>query len=174
VARTRDHSRVQQLLDLGRITEAQMSTHPDRNKIYNCLGGEHPPEVEISARTPLKDGDSVLLCTDGLWGMLSINELGTILDVYPINRAIDELLDHAELRAGAGGDNLSAVGATWGDPGKAGVSALSTAALPLGEVTTRLSRFQDSRKADHEAQISDDDIERAIREIQAAIQKYSK
>lgn len=56
VARTRDHSRVQQLLDLGRITEAQMSTHPERNKIYNCLGGEHPPEVELeptsSIRTP--------------------------------------------------------------------------------------------------------------------------
>src|SRR5574340_321005 len=36
VTRTQDHSRVQQMFDQGRITGAQMTTHPERNKIYNC------------------------------------------------------------------------------------------------------------------------------------------
>lgn len=174
VARTRDHSRVQQLFDSGRISEAQMNTHPERNKIYNCLGGKIPPEVELSPRSPLRDGDIMLLCTDGLWGMLSINELGSILDAYPINRAVDELLDHAELRAGEGGDNLSAVGVMWGDPGKSGEEPLSTAVMPLDAVTTRLDSFLASRKADEALQITDEDIERAIQEIQTAIKKYSK
>jgi serine/threonine protein phosphatase PrpC len=174
VARTRDHSRVQQLFDSGRISEAQMNTHPERNKIYNCLGGEIAPEVELTSCVAMKDGDTLLLCTDGLWSMLSVNELGSILDAYPINRAVDELMDHAELRAGEGGDNLSAVGVTWGDPHKAGEQAFSTAAMPLDQVTTRLGSFQESRKADEALQITDEDIERAIQEIQAAIKKYSK
>ena len=45
IARTKDHSKVQQLFDDGKITEAQMLIHPDRNKIYNCVGGIIPPEI---------------------------------------------------------------------------------------------------------------------------------
>ncbi|MGC4090793.1 MAG: protein phosphatase 2C domain-containing protein [Polyangiaceae bacterium] len=52
----RDHSRVRLLMDEGLISEAQAATHPDRNKVYSCLGGESPPEIEFSRKTPWKWG----------------------------------------------------------------------------------------------------------------------
>lgn len=174
VTRTQDHSKVQQLFEQGRITEAQMTTHPERNKIYNCLGGPVPPEVELSPKTPIQDGDTVLMCSDGLWGMLSANEIGSILSTYPLDKAIPELLDHAEFRGGQDGDNLSAIAMTWG--GKTppeSAPAVSTASMPLDGFTTQMAEFDVARVAG-ETTFSDDDIERAIAEIHLAIKKYSK
>ena len=71
VAQTRDHSRIRLLLDEGLITQAQAATHPDRNRIYSCLGGPSAPEIEFSRKTPLEQGDIVMLSTDGLWGVTS-------------------------------------------------------------------------------------------------------
>src|SRR5207248_3311118 len=68
---TRDHSRVQMLVDSGRIREEAVAAHPDRNKIFNCLGAHTPPQVELSRKTVLRLGDTLLLCSDGLWGPLS-------------------------------------------------------------------------------------------------------
>ncbi len=67
ISQTKDHSRIRMLLDDGLISEAQAARHPDRNKIYSCLGSPTPPEIEFSRKTPLKHGDILLLCTDGLW-----------------------------------------------------------------------------------------------------------
>lgn len=170
LTRTRDHSRVQMLFDQGRISEAQMNTHPERNKIYNCLGGDFPPDVELSARLSLVDGDKLLLCSDGLWGMLAVNEIASILEAYPLQHAIEELLNHAEYRAGQGSDNLSGVGLAWGEQGQAvNPAAISTAVMSRNAVSTQMQGFQADAAA-----FGNEDIEQAISEIQAAIKKYSK
>lgn len=173
VCRTRDHSRIQQLLEQGKISEAQMNTHPERNKIYNCLGGLIPPDVELSKITPVMEGDTFLLCSDGLWSMLSANEIASVVGAYPIDRAVPELLDHAEFRGGEEGDNLSAIGMIWGSQARpADERAVSTATMPLDAFTTRLDRFDTAREAD--GGVTDEEIERAIAEIQLAIKKFSK
>lgn len=176
VARTQDHSKVQQLFDQGRISEAEMLTHPERNKIYNCLGGILPPEVELSRRWPVQQGDTILLCTDGVWGMLSETEIASILDTYTITSAIPELLDHAEFRGGEEGDNLSAVGMTWGEPVKRGLhqDLVTTHAMPMDEVSTQLDPFSVARDPAGRTPVTEADIEKAIAEIQEAIRKYSK
>lgn len=175
VTRTRDHSLVQQLFEQGRIAEGEMITHPERNKIYNCLGGPIEPDVELSRKTPLREGDILLLCSDGLWSLLTTRELASILDTYPITAAIPELLDHAELRGGEEGDNLSAVGMRWGDESQAlNPRSISTATMPLDTFTVELNTFDVEREKTGEEDITDAEIERAIAEIQAAIQKYSK
>ena len=46
VAATRDHSKVQQMIDAGEITPDAAARHPDRNKIYSCLGGVVPPMID--------------------------------------------------------------------------------------------------------------------------------
>lgn len=51
------------------ISPAQAPSHPDRNKVYSCLGGRQDPDIELSRKTPLEVGDVVALCTDGLWGL---------------------------------------------------------------------------------------------------------
>lgn len=167
VTRTQDHSRVQQMFDQGKITEAQMTTHPERNKIYNCLGGMISPEVELSKRMQVEPGDTIILCSDGLWSTLTANEIGSILNSYKLERAIPELMDHAEMRGGQDGDNLSAIAVTWGGAKSGNVS---TETMPLDSFTTQLDALHASR----ESPISDDDIEKAIAEIQVAIRKYSK
>lgn len=171
VGRTRDHSRVQQLYEDGKITEQQLSTHPDRNKIYNCLGGYVTPEVDVSRKVPLEEGDSILICTDGLWSMMSPNEIVSIFQAYPLQQAVLELLDHAEFRGGQDGDNLSAVGMTWGGSRRAIKDDMATAAMPMDQVTTLMDNADFSKD---KADLSDNEIEQAIAEIQEAIQRYTR
>ena len=59
ISQTKDHSRIRLLVEEGMITEAQAVFHPDRNKIYSCLGSPHPPEIEFSRKTPLDHGDNL-------------------------------------------------------------------------------------------------------------------
>jgi PPM family protein phosphatase len=175
-SRTRDHSLVQQMFEQGKITEAQMTTHPERNKVYSCLGGPVPPDIELSRKTLLHEGDTLLLCSDGLWGLLSTEEITSILDAYPIVTAVPELLDHAELRGGEDGDNLSAIGMRWGDEGRSrDPRSVSSATMPLDSYTVQLNTLSVEREtAEGEQEVTEADIEKAIAEIHAAIRKYSK
>jgi hypothetical protein len=105
-----------------------------------------------------------------------VNEIGAILNTYPLEQAIPELMDHAEFRGGQDGDNLSAIAMTWGGQGHAQQSTggVSTEMMPLDSFTTQLDALSVLRDAPGAAPVSDDDIEKAIAEIQAAIKKYSK
>jgi serine/threonine protein phosphatase PrpC len=72
VGRSRDHSHVELLLRDGKITEDEMQSHPMRNFVECCLGGDPAiPEMTVALRRPLQSGDIVLLCTDGIWANLS-------------------------------------------------------------------------------------------------------
>ncbi len=171
IGRTRDHSRVQQLYEDGKITEQQLATHPERNKIYNCLGGYVTPEVDVSRKVPLQEGDSILICTDGLWSMMTPNEIISIFQAYPLQQAVLELLDHAEFRGGEDGDNLSAVGMTWGGSRRVAKEETATATMPMDQVTTLMDNADFSKD---KADLSDNEIEQAIAEIQEAIQRYTR
>jgi serine/threonine protein phosphatase PrpC len=103
----------QRLIDSGRIREETAAEHPDRNVIYNCLGSARLPQVELSNTAPLKAGDTLILCSDGLWSPLSAELIGSALRKKGIMRAVPALLDEAERRAGRFCDNLSAIAMTW-------------------------------------------------------------
>jgi PPM family protein phosphatase len=113
LAQTKDHSRVQQLIDEGRIREEAFGAHPERNRIFSCLGSRRPPQVELSEQTRLRAGDTLMLCSDGLWGPLSGKIISGALQKSGIMQAVPELLDEAERRAGRACDNLSVIGITW-------------------------------------------------------------
>jgi serine/threonine protein phosphatase PrpC len=113
VAQTRDHSRVQQLIDQGRIREEAIGAHPERNWIFNCLGSNAPPQVDVSALNRLDAGDTLMLCSDGLWAPLSGKIICGALHLRGIMQAVPELLDEAERRAGRECDNLSVIALTW-------------------------------------------------------------
>lgn len=113
LAQTKDHSHVQRLIDLGRVREEAFSAHPDRNLIFNCLGSDAPPRVDLSAMTRVETGDTLLLCSDGLWGPLSGKIICAALQTQGVMLGVPKLLDEAERRAGHGCDNLSVVAATW-------------------------------------------------------------
>jgi serine/threonine protein phosphatase PrpC len=168
VARTEDHTLVAQMVRDGLLREEDIEHHPERNKVHNCLGGYRQPEVEQTVPMPIHDGETLLLCSDGVWGMISAAEMIAILNSYPLEDAVRHMMDHAEFRGGEGGDNLSLVAMSWGEAKTPGRETVSTLALPDHGFTTLIN----NRPADHAMQvISDDEIERAIAEIQAAIRR---
>lgn len=174
--RTEDHSKVQMLFNQGTISRDQMLTHPERNKIYNCVGGEQQPQIALAARRDMQDGDVVLLCTDGLWSLLEEGEFAAILQNGPVTDTVPVLFDLAESRADRSGDNMSAIAFSWGSHTYSGFS-VSTAMMPLDLNTTiRDSTPRRTAKAQHAAALAfpDDDIERAIAEIHAALEKIPR
>jgi len=66
--RSRDHSHVELLLHEGLIAESEVRSHPMRNYVECCLGGDEPlPDMSVAGRRRLATGDVLLLCSDGLW-----------------------------------------------------------------------------------------------------------
>ena len=172
VMQTRDHSRVRVLLEEGMINEAQAATHPDRNKIYSCLGSPSAPEIEFSRKTPLEHGDILLMCTDGLWGVTSGELMAVALKGANLLQAIPMLLSQAETKGGPHCDNLSAVAVRWEEAYvDEASSSVSTQTMAIHEVTTRLEEF--GRNPAYKSDLSDEEIERAIEEIRNAIDKYT-
>lgn len=173
--RTRDHSRVQLMLDQGLLDEEEAARHPGRNRIYSCLGGNHPPQIEFSKRFALRDGDIVTLNTDGLWGPLDDETLILGLTGANVLEAVPKLLDVAEERGGKTCDNLSMIAMCWQDEiGAPGTDAVSTQTMAIDHFTTRLDSFERTRTPANEFELTEDEIERAINEINSAIHKFSK
>jgi len=170
--RTEDHSIVQSLYNKGMIGKEEMATHPYRNKIYNCVGGEVPPQIDLSDRIELVEGDTILLCTDGLWGALDDTKIKTILNEnIDVTEATKALMDKAEELADDHGDNLSAIGLQWGDK-LFSDDAVSTQLMPLDDTTTIINPVTNQTTDGSDPQdLSDDDIENTIAEIQAALVK---
>jgi serine/threonine protein phosphatase PrpC len=104
---TEDHSLVEELLRGGKLTEEQALEHPQRSVITRALGIE--PIVEIDTWTyPLRPGDVVLLCSDGLTDMLPEQQIEQALVEAPdLNAAADLLIDGAN--AAGGRDNITVV-----------------------------------------------------------------
>ena len=109
VLRSRDHSQIQRMIDQGFISADAMKDHPDKSKIYNCLGALHDPEVEVGSKMQLKDGQSLILCSDGLWGLFEDEELEKAFALRDVSVAVPVLMNIAERRGGGRGDNLSVV-----------------------------------------------------------------
>jgi serine/threonine protein phosphatase PrpC len=176
IGATKDHSKVQYLVDQGVIPADEVAVHPDRNKIFSCLGGLVDPVIDLSRRTPLRNGDILMLCTDGLWSVMPQREVATLLTSTPILKTAPQMLREAEQRGGPDGDNLSAIVVRWGpetltdEP-----STTITETLGLGEFATQLDRTLTlTDRKGPQRDLTDDEIERAITEIQSTIQKYRK
>ena len=111
--KTKDHSHVQKLIDAGRITEQEALVHPERNKIYNCIGQPIIPRVDVTKNVVLKQNDMLLLGTDGLWGPLPPILVAKTLERYGTVTGMSMLMDVSESVTGKTCDNLSGVAFRW-------------------------------------------------------------
>jgi serine/threonine protein phosphatase PrpC len=107
VSRTIDHSYVQRLVDSGEITEEEANTHPQSNLLTGCLGTNQDPPFTHRRLERLEVGDTLLVCSDGLWHYFTPRELGAIVNALPPREASEMLVTKARQRARGGGDNLS-------------------------------------------------------------------
>ena len=79
VSRSRDHSHVEVLIQEGAITEEEALDHPMRNFVECCIGGDAPvPDMSITRKKQLHEGDVLLACSDGLWSGLSDEEMSEV------------------------------------------------------------------------------------------------
>ncbi len=104
---TNDHSFVAEQVRSGKMTQAEADASTMQNVLIRALGVD--PEVEVDlAEVPLLEGDTVLLCSDGLTRELSDAQIAAVLDDYGSpNDAADELVELAK-QAG-GGDNVTVI-----------------------------------------------------------------
>lgn len=109
VYRTRDHSYVETLLQQGVITEEELTRHPRRNQITQCIGcTRYRPEPSIATPVALRENDVLLLCSDGLWEPVDEAQMGESLDGHDsLEAAVQRMADEAESRAYPRADNLS-------------------------------------------------------------------
>jgi serine/threonine protein phosphatase PrpC len=94
---TTDHSFVQTLIDQGRITPEQASTHPQRSLVTRVLTGAPRDVPDVGAREALRD-DRYLLCSDGLSGFVADETIGEILATGTPDEAADKLVELAPAR----------------------------------------------------------------------------
>jgi protein phosphatase len=178
LARTLDHSRVHHLVSSGLIRPEDAKDHPERNRIFNCIGAYIAPTVEISRQTALHGGDTLLLCTDGLWGSLTDRQIGDAFSSQTVMRAVPELMDVALAAAGSDADNCTAIAMTWAGSESIDMippteAPVSTLLIPDGAVasTVQMARHVEPG-ADEE--LTEGQIDDAVAEIQRAIKQSTK
>jgi protein phosphatase len=134
---TQDHSLVDELVRQGKLTEEQAAEHPQRSIITRALGPE--AEVEIDTWSyPVRAGDVVMLCSDGLTSMVSEARITEVL-------AASAVLDEAagvlirEANAAGGRDNITVVLFRIEDVGSSAALEQPTIAAPLASRSTTVS-----------------------------------
>jgi protein phosphatase len=105
---TKDQSLVQQLVDVGQISEEEAETHMFRNVILQALGAQ-AELAPVTGRVRLRQGDMLLLCSDGLSGKLRAEDIINIISSADedLGKACDELVSEANHRGGE--DNITVI-----------------------------------------------------------------
>jgi PPM family protein phosphatase len=107
LAATQDHSLVRRLQDLGQIDEKEALIHPQRNVLYRALGQGEPFRPDINTHAIPRPG-FMLLCSDGLWGVVTEDEIYRIVQqASNPSIACHQLVEAAN--AAGGPDNITAV-----------------------------------------------------------------
>ncbi len=104
---TFDHSLVWEIRAAGSSPDAELPSHISKNIITRSLGPNHVVQVDLEGPFIAEDGDTFLLCSDGLSGQVKDDEIGMILGCLPPAEAAQALVDMANLRGGP--DNITVV-----------------------------------------------------------------
>jgi serine/threonine protein phosphatase PrpC len=119
IERSRDHTRVEQMVQHGILTPEQAKLHPDAHVLLRALGGsasahqDFRPEV-WNEPLELRPGDVVLLCSDGLYDLIEDAELYPLMERHDSQGAVERLIQTANERGG--NDNITAVLLVAGQP----------------------------------------------------------
>jgi len=104
---TTDHSYVRRLQDAGQLTEAEAAVHPQRNMLYRAVGQGGDLDIDTFTQT-LPQRGKLILCSDGLWGLVSDESLTEIVERdIALSAMTDELITMARLAGGH--DNITAI-----------------------------------------------------------------
>ncbi len=111
LTRTRDHSYLEQQ-NAGVIKLERLN----RNILFTCLGSPSKPVFDITGPVVLQQGDKLLLCSDGLWGTLTDNEIVRHLTGNNVADAVPDMVEHALRNGGEHSDNVTVLAMEWETP----------------------------------------------------------
>jgi serine/threonine protein phosphatase PrpC len=170
VARTRDHSYSELQDTLKQVVP--VGERFNRNVLFTCLGSPGKPVVDTVGPLLLQGGDRLLLCSDGLWGVLSDQIIIETVARLPIAESVPELVDRALREGGAKSDNVTVLAMEWeaaeDSDRNTGISTQN-----LGEEVFA-STIQASVGQEQPDELDEAEIERSIREINEAIRRSSQ
>ena len=162
--RTRDHSFLEQ--ERAGLKEFEPV---NRNILYTCLGSPARPSLEIGGPFALRQGDKLMLCSDGLWGSLSDAQIVQQLSARGVSKAVPDLVESAVLAGGEHGDNVTVLAMEWETPDMFAGTRVSPAdsAMDASFASTLEAGGFDTQADDLDEAM----IERSIAEINAAIRR---
>jgi serine/threonine protein phosphatase PrpC len=170
LARTRDHSFLEQRQ--AAIAGVKVPERINRNILFTCLGSPSKPVYDVSGPVALQHGDKMMLCSDGLWGSLSDEDITYQLSHKPVNEAVPDLVEKALRTAGDSSDNVTCIALEWEMPEgfESTRGSISTETISDGVFASTVQ----AGWPDSEMEVLDDAaIERSIAEINEAIRKTS-
>ncbi|MEI7537933.1 MAG: PP2C family serine/threonine-protein phosphatase [Comamonadaceae bacterium] len=168
LVRTRDHSFVEQ----RQMADGKLKL-PDRNNrniLFTCLGSPSRPMYEVSGPVALQQGDRLMLCSDGLWSVLSDIDITYHLSHKPVNQAVPDLVESALCRAGDSSDNVTALALEWETPDGLLATRTSISTDTMSDAVFA-STVQGGWSHPVQDDLDDAAIDRSIAEINAAIRR---
>ena len=168
LVRTRDHSFLEQRQRTTPATKSQPP--PNRNILFTCLGSPAKPVLDVVGPVALLQGDTLMLCSDGLWGSVSDEDIVYELAHRPVGEAVPELVEKALRKAGDTSDNVTAIALEWETPDVFASTrgSISTASINDGVFASTIEAgWLDSGLED----LDDAAIEQSIAEINEAIRR---
>lgn len=166
LTRTRDHS----YMELRNIPAGMERIN--RNVLFTCLGSPTKPIYDLTGPVPLEQGDRLLLCSDGLWGTLSDEEITQQLVRQSVSQSVPELVEQALRKAGATSDNVTVLALEWETPDAfESTQGVSTCSMGDSVFASTIQAGMFDGLADDIDDLDDDAIERSIAEINEAIRR---
>ena len=163
IVRTRDHSYAEHPHAGG-----SAAAPVNRNVLFTCLGSPTKPMLDVSETHTLRAGDKLLLCSDGLWGVLPDEDVIGVLGGHPVSQSVPDLVERALRAANGRGDNVTALALEWETPDHEPSGGITTDSIGDGVFASTIQ----SEAADSSADDLDDAaIERSIAEINEAIRR---
>lgn len=114
-SRTRDHTTVEMLRADGLLSEQAAKPGKFRNSLMKCVGGPQRPKVSLGDETRLMLGDSLILCSDGVWQGSDEDTLAHLSSETNLENAVEKVVLDIEARLQAAADNLSMIVLRWDD-----------------------------------------------------------
>ncbi len=113
LTRTQDHSTSEQMRCDGIVSEQTLRSLDWYGQLTRCVGGPRRPIVTLGDAMTLAPGDSLLLCSDGLWRAFKDEEIGRRLGGDAADRALDDLIGEVAQRVAGPCDNTSGIVMRW-------------------------------------------------------------
>lgn len=166
-ARTRDHSYSELQEALGR--HAAGAENFNRHVLFTCLGSPGKPMIDVAGPVLLQRGDRMMMCSDGLWSSVGDPDIVRHLGDRVVADAVPELVEQALRKGGARSDNVTALAVEWEGEDEP-PDSISTQSLDDQGFASTIQ----TAVAAQEGQLTEAEIDLAVREIQDAIRRAGK